>query len=256
MSTNGQNGRAHGDPVNGASELSILLADSQVIYRVGIAKILGQQPDLSVTAQVSSYSELLTQLEGVEPEIVIFEERLSRRPADAVTELLHKLPLVRVIMLSAESNEQDTVDYLRSGARGIITRAISPELLVRCVRKVAAGELWLDNKGINWVVNAYRTQAANVQSNHSGSSLTPKELVIVAGVTQGLRNKDIAQRIGTTEQVIKNYLRKIYLKLGVADRLELALFCIHKRLLDAPRSGKAHAAVAMAGAARESALLE
>jgi two-component system, NarL family, nitrate/nitrite response regulator NarL len=246
MSTDGKNGVAHEIPANGGTELRIFLADTQAIYRVGIAKIIGQQPDLSVVAQASSYADLMTQLESADPDVLIFEERLSPTPAEAVADLLRRSS-AKVIVLTPEPNEQDTVDYLRSGARGIITRAISPELLVRCVRKVAAGELWLDNKSVNWVVNAYRSQSARVDSSHSPSNLTPKELVIVAGVTQGLRNKDIADRIGTTEQVIKNYLRKIYLKLGVADRLELALFCVHKRLLDAPRNGKSHAAAAASG---------
>ena len=62
--------------------------------------------------------------------------------------------------------------------------------------------------------------------------LSPKELWIISGVTQGLRNKDIAQEVGTTEQVVKNYLRKVYDKLGVSDRLELALYCMHHRLLE------------------------
>jgi DNA-binding CsgD family transcriptional regulator len=62
--------------------------------------------------------------------------------------------------------------------------------------------------------------------------LTPKESLIVSCVTQGMKNKEIALRVGTTEQVVKNYLRKVYDKLGVADRLELALFCLHNRVLD------------------------
>jgi DNA-binding CsgD family transcriptional regulator len=62
--------------------------------------------------------------------------------------------------------------------------------------------------------------------------LTPKETLIVSCVTQGMKNKEIATRVGTTEQVVKNYLRKVYDKLGVADRLELALYCLNSRILD------------------------
>ena len=62
-------------------------------------------------------------------------------------------------MVTQRAGEQETVDYLRRGVRGILTRAVSPELLVRCVRKVAAGETWLDKQGVNWVIEAYRTQA-------------------------------------------------------------------------------------------------
>jgi DNA-binding NarL/FixJ family response regulator len=112
-----------------------------------------------------------------------------------------------------------------------VNRSISPDLLVKCVRKIAEGETWLDNKGINWVLEAYRVQAAQLTSRPPKSRLSDKELLIISCVSQGMRNKEIAHEINTTEQVIKNYLRKIYDKLGVSDRLELALYCIHHQLL-------------------------
>ena len=116
--------------------------------------------------------------------------------------------------------------------KGIITPSIAPELLVRCVKKVAQGETWLDNQGVNWVIEAYRTQTAALFSPKPKNRLTEKELLIVSCVAQGMKNKDIAREIGTTEQVIKNYLRRVYDKLGVSDRLELALYCVHHRLLE------------------------
>jgi two-component system nitrate/nitrite response regulator NarL len=127
------------------------------------------------------------------------------------------------------------VEYLRRGIRGIVTRAISPDLLVKCVRKVHNGETWLDNRGVNWVIEAYRAQATQLTGPRNKVRLSEKELLIIAGVTQGMKNKDIAQEIGTTEQVVKNYLRKVYDKLGVSDRLELALYCMHHRLLEGLR---------------------
>ncbi len=253
MASNGSNGAANNIRSDGETKQRVFLADSQAIYRVGIARILSQQPDLTVVGQAANYGELLVELDSVRADILIFEDRLLNPRAEAVTNLLRRAP-IQLIVLVTEPNEQDTVDYLRHGARGIITRAISPELLVSCVRKVAAGDLWLDNKGIGWVVDAYRNQSGRGRGEPSGSlaNLTAKELVIVAGVSQGLRNKDIAQRIGTTEQVIKNYLRKIYMKLGVSDRLELALLCVQKHLLDAPqRKPEALAVAAAAGAESE-----
>jgi DNA-binding NarL/FixJ family response regulator len=108
------------------------------------------------------------------------------------------------------------------------------------VRKVAAGETWLDNQGVNWVIEAYRAQAEQGIAPKHQLRLSEKEMMIIGGVTQGLKNKDIALEVGTTEQVVKNYLRKIYDKLGVSDRLELALYSMHRRLLDGyiPPSGR------------------
>jgi DNA-binding CsgD family transcriptional regulator len=82
------------------------------------------------------------------------------------------------------------------------------------------------------VIEAYRNQAEHGSTAKHQLRLSEKEMLIIGGVTQGLKNKDIATEVGTTEQVVKNYLRKIYDKLGVSDRLELALYSMHRRLLD------------------------
>jgi DNA-binding NarL/FixJ family response regulator len=92
--------------------------------------------------------------------------------------------------------------------------------------------MWLDNQGVSWVIEAYRSQASTLTSARPKNRLTDKEMLIVSCVAQGMKNKDIAREIGTTEQVIKNYLRRVYDKLGVSDRLELALYCVHHRLLE------------------------
>jgi len=131
------------------------------------------------------------------------------------------------------ADENHTVELYRRGVRGIISRSISPDLLVRCVRRIAAGETWIDNQSVNWVIEAYRSQAASLVSPRNQPRLSPKEMSIITCITQGKRNKEIAFQLGTTEQVIKNYLRKIYDKLGVSDRLELALYCLHNKIIQA-----------------------
>ena len=104
-------------------------------------------------------------------------------------------------------------------------------MLVDCLRKVAAGETWLDRQATRWVMEAFRNQNGRPTGARPKVQLTPKESLIVSCVTQGMKNKEIALRVGTTEQVVKNYLRKVYDKLGVSDRLELALYCLHHQLL-------------------------
>ena len=95
-----------------------------------------------------------------------------------------------------------------------------------------AGESWLESRAVAWVMEAYRTQGVRPAGSRPKVSLTPKESLIVSCVTQGMKNKEIALRVGTTEQVVKNYLRKVYDKLGVADRLELALYCLSHRVVE------------------------
>ena len=215
-----------------SKSIRIIIADSEAIFRAGMSKIFTQEQDLEVVAQTDSLAQTLATVGETEADVILFEAGLSLTPAEAVTEVMRRaLPPARVILVSQRSSEHETVDFLRRGVRGILTRSVSPELLVRCVRKVSAGETWLDNQGVNWIIDAYRSQA-QLGSGKQALRFSEKEMLIISGVTQGLKNKDIAVQVGTTEQVVKNYLRKIYDKLGVADRLELALYSMHRKLLD------------------------
>jgi DNA-binding NarL/FixJ family response regulator len=168
---------------------------------------------------------------------------------------LRQNPQVRIVVVTQVSDEETTLELFRRGAHGIVSREVEPELLVDCLRKVAAGETWLDPQGTRWVMNAYRNQNNRPAGARSKVQLTPKETLIVSCVTQGMKNKEIALRVGTTEQVVKNYLRKVYDKLGVADRLELALYCLNHHVVDNTKvpplpvsSGNGKAASAAAGA--------
>ena len=216
----------------GADRLRVIIADSQAIFRVGIRKVLALEEDLRVVAQAENLVQTLSAVTKFPADVLLFESRLSSNAPEAASELLKRAPGLKIIVITADADADQTVEYLRRGVKGIVTRSIAPDLLVRCVRKVAEGETWLDNRGVNWVIEAYRSQAAQLTSPRPKNRLSDKELLIVSCVSQGMRNKEIAQQVGTTEQVIKNYLRKVYDKLGVSDRLELALYCIHHRLMD------------------------
>ena len=212
--------------------IRIIVADSEPIFRVGVRKIVAIEDDIRIVAQVESEANTLTAVSRYDADVILFECGLSESPKDAVTNILDIAPSLKIVLVMIEPTEEDTVELLRRGVHGIVTRSIAPDLLIRCIRKVHEGETWLDNRGVNWVIQAYRAQAAQLTSPRNMVKLNAKEIQIIAGVTQGLRNKDIAQEVGTTEQVVKNYLRKVYDKLGVSDRLELALYCMHHKLLE------------------------
>lgn len=212
--------------------IRVIVADSEPIFRVGMRKIFALEDDIRVVAQAENSTQTVSSAAKFSADLLLFESVLSPTPADVISQVLTAAPTLKIILIVPEMSEEETVEYLRRGVRGIVTRSIAPDLLVKCIRKVAAGETWLDNKGVNWVIEAYRAQATQLTNPRTRVRLSPKELWIISGVTQGLRNKDIAQEVGTTEQVVKNYLRKIYDKIGVSDRLELALYCMHHRLLE------------------------
>ena len=211
--------------------IRIILADSQAIYRVGIRKVFALEDDIRVVAQADSLENLYAAIERYPTDIVLLEGSLLASRTNAITDLLRLAPDVKLIVQAASTDENHTVELYRRGVRGIVSRSISPDLLVRCVRRIAAGETWIDNQSVNWVIEAYRAQAAALVSPRNQPRLSPKEMSIIACITQGKRNKEIAFQLGTTEQVIKNYLRKIYDKLGVSDRLELALYCLHNKII-------------------------
>src|SRR5215469_8318870 len=211
--------------------IRIILADSQAIYRVGIRKIFALEDDLRVVAQADSLENLRAALERYPSDVVLLEGALLAGSANAIPDILRIAPDAKLIIQAVANDESHTVELYRKGVRGIISRSISPDLLVRCVRRIAAGETWIDNQSVTWVIEAYRAQAAALVSPKSQPRLSPKEMAIITCITQGKRNKEIAFQLGTTEQVIKNYLRKIYDKLGVSDRLELALYCLHNKII-------------------------
>jgi len=211
--------------------IRIILADSQAIYRVGIRKIFALEDDIRVVAQADSLENLRLALERQPADVVLIEGGLLTGVPNAIPDVLRIAPDVKLIVQALGSDESQTVDLYRRGVRGIISRSISPDLLVRCVRRIATGETWIDNQAVNWVIDAYRAQAAALVSPRTQPRLSPKETAIITCITQGKRNKEIAFQLGTTEQVIKNYLRKIYDKLGVSDRLELALYCLHNKII-------------------------
>ncbi len=224
------NGEVTDVPVK-AGTIRIILADSQAIYRVGIRKVFALEDDLRVVAQADSLENLRAAIKRYPTDIVLLEGSLLAGTANVIPELLSSAPDVRLIVQATAADENHTVELYQRGVRGIITRTISPDLLVRCVRRIAAGETWIDNQSVNWVIEAYRAQAATLVSPRNQPRLSPKEMAIITCITQGKRNKEIAFQLGTTEQVIKNYLRKIYDKLGVSDRLELALYCLHNKII-------------------------
>jgi DNA-binding NarL/FixJ family response regulator len=210
--------------------IRVIIADSQAIYRVGMAKIFSAESDLRIAAQVDKLAELRATVESTPADVLLLEGNLLAGTTDTLPDIVASAPHIKIIVQTSSADENHTVELYRKGVRGIIPRSISPELLVRCIRKIAAGETWIDNQSVNWVIEAYRAQAVALTDPRLQPRLSPKELSIIALITQGKRNKEIAYQLGTTEQVIKNYLRKIYEKLGVSDRLELALYCLHHQL--------------------------
>src|SRR5258708_4770638 len=188
---------AHGKP----GAVRIILADSQAIYRVGIRKIFALEDDLRVVAQADSLENLRSAIERYPTDIVLLEGALLAGSLTAIPDILRVAPDVKLIIQAVAADENHTVELYRRGVRGIISRSISPDLLVRCVRRIAAGETWIDNQSVNWVIEAYRAQAAALVSPKSQPRLSPKEMAIITSITHPNPTKEIAFQLGTTTQL-------------------------------------------------------
>jgi DNA-binding NarL/FixJ family response regulator len=202
----------------------IILADSQAIFRAGTAKILATNEDLRILAQCADLERLLHAIGTFPGSIVLFASSLH--PEMGPLRKLLDAAGSRGIVIA--ENTEAAQAYLQQGFRGVVFRSVTSAALLDCVRRVGAGGIWLPPQLVSPHAIEEDTVGTRVRDR-----LTPKEIRIVALIVQGCKNREIATRLKTTEQVVKNYLRSIYDKTGVGDRLELALFTIHHRVLAA-----------------------
>src|SRR5512147_1604274 len=168
------NGQGAESPAETQSFIRLIIADTQAIFRVGIRKVLALEDDVRVVAQAENLGQTIAAVQKFPADVLLFESRLTANPSEAVSEVIKKAPEIKVIVITGDVDEMTTVDYLRRGVRGIINRAIAPELLIRCIRKVNEGEMWLDNQGVSWVIEAYKTQSTTLTSPRPKNRLTDK----------------------------------------------------------------------------------
>jgi DNA-binding NarL/FixJ family response regulator len=200
----------------------LILADSQAIFRAGTAKVLAMNEELRIIAQCSDLDRMYHAITTFPGSVVLFAS--SMRPDLTRLRMLLDTMGSRGIVI-AENNEPASV-YVQQGFRGVVFRNVTGPALVECVHRVAAGDTWIPPQ-----LMIPESPEDDMVGTRVRDRLTPKEMRIVALIAQGCKNREIALRLKTTEQVIKNYLRSIYDKTGVSDRLELALFTIHHRVL-------------------------
>jgi DNA-binding NarL/FixJ family response regulator len=199
----------------------IILADNQAIFRAGAARILALEDDMRIVAQCEDVAKLLTALESLRGTIALVSSSL--KPDVLLLSSLAHATSSRLVLVTENSEQIPEEQVLL--VDGIVSRNVGGSDLADCVRRVARGQRYVQRANVT-AIHSTDAVGARVRDR-----LTPKEMQIVALIVQGCKNKEIALQLGTKEQVIKNYLRGIYDKTGVSDRLELALFTIHHRVL-------------------------
>jgi DNA-binding NarL/FixJ family response regulator len=199
----------------------LILADNQTIFRAGAARVLALEDDMRIVAQCEDGERLFAAVEAQRGSVLLVSTSLRLELRDL---LARSRSAGSRTILVAENTEQIAED-LAGLFDGVLSRNVPGSELVDCVRRVAQGQHFVQRSNVTTM------QATDNVGTRVRDRLTPKEMQIVALIVQGCKNKDIATQLGTKEQVVKNYLRSIYDKSGVSDRLELALFTIHHRAL-------------------------
>jgi two-component system, NarL family, nitrate/nitrite response regulator NarL len=210
----------------------ILVADDHAIFRDGLRKLLEVADDVQIIGEASNGVECVKMLQKLKPDILLLDLRMPEKDGLGVLEEVNfdSLP-TRVIVLTAAEDDRDVVRAMRLGARGVVLKQSASDLLLKSIRKVSDGEIWLDNRMTAEVIDAFKKSSESGQRREK-PLLSDREKEIVQLVAQGFRNREIGEKLFISEQTVKNHLHNIFDKLGVSDRLELALYAIHHRLID------------------------
>ena len=212
--------------------MRILVADDHAIFRDGLRRLLEGSDDVSIVGEASNGNECIKMLAKLKPDILLLDLRMPEKDGLGVLEEINFDSMTtRVIVLTAAEDDRDVVRAMRLGARGVVLKQSASDLLLKSIRKVADGEIWLDNRMTAEVIDAFK-KSSEAGQRREKPLLSDREKEIVQLVAQGFRNREIGEKLFISEQTVKNHLHNIFDKLGVSDRLELALYAIHHRLIE------------------------
>src|ERR1022692_1467882 len=231
-------GPPSGTASNGKAKIRIVVADDHPIFRDGLCKLLALEEDFEVVAQAQDGRQVLEVLQQFEPDILLLDLKMPGLDGLATLQRLQAVKnKTRVIVLTASDDKNEFVQAMKLGTSGIVLKQTATELLIKSIRKVHAGEIWLDSHTTQAVIRQFvaneklpQPQAQPAPRDRERSPLSQREREIVALVAQGFKNKEMAEKMFISEQTVKNHLHNIFDKLGVSDRLELALYAIHNNL--------------------------
>ena len=216
--------------------IKIVIADDHPIVRDGLRRLLSLEPDVDIVGEAGDGRQVLEVVQAKDPDVLLLDLRMPNLDGlQALQTLQQTNRRTRVIILTASEDKNEFVQAMKLGCSGIVLKQTAPDLIVKSIRKVFSGEIWLDSHTTAAVMRQFAAPGEGGSTNGGGKSrerspLSTREREIVALVAQGYKNKEMAEKMFISEQTVKNHLHNIFDKLGVSDRLELALYAIHKGL--------------------------
>jgi two-component system, NarL family, nitrate/nitrite response regulator NarL len=210
----------------------IVIAGEHPIFRHGLRRLLEVDPRYFIVCETGDGAAAISLVQELEPDILLLGLATSGRPAvDTVRELAETQSRVRTIILTDRVDTPEVTAALQLGARGVVPKDSTPEILFKSIRSVMAGHFWLGREQVSGAVPGLRKLEASRRAAKA-FGLTRRELDILRAVVAGYTNREIAERTAISENTVKSHITHIFNKSGASSRVELALFAAHHRLLD------------------------
>jgi DNA-binding NarL/FixJ family response regulator len=210
--------------------IRLILADDHPIILDGLAHLFTTNSDFDVVTRCSDGEEALAAVRRARPDILVLDVRMPRRNGiDVLREIHHERLPTRVVLLTAAITDEEVLEAVRLGVGGIVLKETAPRQLLQAVRTVADGGEYVDETSIRRALDKMlRREAGSAEATRV---LTPREIEIVKMVGVGLRNKQIAEKLGISEATVKIHIHSIYQKLGISGRVELSIYARDRALV-------------------------
>ena len=205
-------------------KIRILIVDDHEVVRLGLRALIESDPDMVVVAETGKADKVLESVERNEPDILLLDIKLPGRSGlEVCREIHHRFPDTKVIILTSYIQADLVSEAIRAGACGYVVKEVGSDKLLESIRTVNSGETALDSKSATHLITRFREIDSQLE-NAAFKDLSPREMDVLAILAKGRSNREIGVELQLREVTVRNYVSSIFSKLGLSNRIELALY--------------------------------